>query len=503
MNQTLKNRLVKAIGLLVLCLAGWLPGLAQEEKVLNVAFYLDYHTFGPPFYTAPPDWPTNLSIYNHLVRFIPGEAELEPDLAERWEVSEDGLTYTFYLRQGVQFHQGYGEFTSEDVAFVYSQMQKPEIGENYAIPAQQIREIEVIDPYTIKFHMHEPSPDFLGAIVAYPGFIYSKKAFEELGIEGMQERPIGTGAYSLESWRRGEQIVLRANPEYFRGKPAIDKVVISIIPEETVIVLGMLSGEIDYTILRTTEAIQLATSSPGLKVEATPIMGNRSMWVNMNRPPFDDKRVRQALSHAIDRETLVQTVLAGQATTEGMWSSIPEGVFGHNPNVKTYEYDPVKAQQLLAEAGYAEGFEFPIQFRSTDRAVVEALQAMFANVGVRTTLEEVDAAQFFELVQTGNWTTSISGPSRTTPDAFLAFYESTNQPNYYGLIDEQIRAQRIEPDPEKRQQLLWEIQEQIAEDSPNIPLFRPLYITVSRDNVTGDVPNTHYWLWYFELMDKQ
>lgn len=476
---------------------------AQEEKVLNVAFYLDYHTFGPPFYTAPPDWPTNASIYNHLVRFVPGEADLEPDLAERWETSEDGLTFTFYLREGVQFHHGYGEMTAEDVAFVYEQMQDPAIGENYAVRAQQIREIEIVDTYTIRFHMESVQPDFIASIVAYPGFIYSKRAFEELGVDGMRERPVGTGAYTLESWRRGEEIVLVAHDDYFRGRPAIDRVVISIIPEETVIVLGMLRGDIDYTILRQPDAIEMAMNSPNLQIEATPILGNRSMWLNMSLEPFDDLRVRQALAHAVDRETITTSILLGQATTEGMWSPIPPGVFGHEPNVTEYHYDPERSRQLLAEAGYEDGLDITIQYRVTDRAVVEALQEMFAQIGVRATLEEVDAAQFFELTETGNWTTSISGPSRTVPDAFLAFYHSSNRPMYYGLLDEEIDAQSSESDPAVRAAMLSEIQRQITEDAPNIPLFRPLYVTVSAPGVTGDVPNSHYWLWYFEEMDKE
>ena len=487
----------------VLIAIGAVGGNAYAEKVLNVAFYLDYHTWGPPFYTAPPDWPTNASVYNHLVRFVPGQADLEPDLAERWELSDDGLTFTFHLRQGVQFHHGYGEVTSEDIAFVYTQMQDPAIGENFAARAREIREIEVVDRYTIKFHMVAPQPDFIAAVVAYPGFIYSKRAFEELGVEGMRERPVGTGAYTLESWRRGEEIVLVANDSYFRGRPAIDRVVIKIIPEESVIVLGMRRGTIDYTILRQPDAIALAQMSPEIVVEATPILGNRSMWLNMNLEPFNDVRVRQALAYAVDRETLTSTVLLGQATTDGMWSPIPPGVFGHDPSVNEYHYNPERARALLAEAGYGSGITFDIQHRSPDRAVVQALQAMFAQVGVTANLVEVDAAQFFELTQTGNWTTSISGPSRTVPDAFLAFYRSSNRPNYYGLLDAEIAAQSGETDPVKRAEMLSAIQQRITADVPNIPLFRPLYVTASRVGVTGDVANSHYWLWYFEVMDKQ
>lgn len=501
MRTFLKHGTAAVLALMVSALLIGGMALAQGDKTLRVAFYLDYHTFGPPFYTAPPDWPTNASIYNHLVRFEPGSADLEPDLAERWETSEDGLTFTFHLRQGVQFHHGYGEVTAADVEFVYRQLQDPAIGGTHAVRAQEIREIEVVDDYTIRFHMHAVQPDFIAAVVAYPGFIYSQAAFEELGVDGMLERPVGTGAYTLESWRRGEEIVLVAHDEYFRGRPAIDRVVISIIPDETVTVLSMLRGDIDYAILRQPDAIELAMNSPSLQVEATPILGNRSMWLNMALEPFDDVRVRQALAYAVDRETLTSSILRGQATTEGMWSPIPPGIFGHDPNVREYHYDPERARALLAEAGHAGGLSFDIQYRVTDRAVVEALQAMFAEVGVTARLDEIDAAQFFELTQSGNWTTSISGPSRTVPDAFLAFYTSANRPLYYGLLDEEIAAQSRETDPERRAEMLADIQRRITEDAPNIPLFRPLYVTVSAPGVTGDVPNSHYWLWYFEVMD--
>ena len=487
---------------LLFALFGVLATAQQDgEKTLKMAWYLDHHTFGPPFHVSTADWPNYLNIYDHLVRFVPGTAELEPGLAERWEVSDDGLTYTFHLRQGVQFHNDFGEFTSEDVKFVFENLQTPEIGENYAPLAREINEIEIVDRYTVRFHMHNPFSDFLHTVVAHPAMIYSKRAFEELGPEGMQDTPAGTGAYTLEEWIPGEKMVFRANPDHFRGKPAIDVVEVYVIPEETVTVLSMQRGEIDYAFLRTPEAIRLALASPDLVVTATPVLGTRSMWLNRNQEPFGDVRVRQALAHAIDRETLVSTVLQGLATTDKMWSAIPDGIFGHTDDVATYEYDLEKARQLLAEAGYPDGFDTTLQYRVSDRAVVQAVQAMWAEIGVNAELVELDRAQFYEATQQGNWYTSISGPTRTAPDAFLAFYHSANAPNYYGEIDALIEAQRSETDPQKRQEILVQIQQQISQDLPNVPIFRPLYITVARSNVSGDVPNSHYWLWYWQEMD--
>ncbi|MBI4278072.1 MAG: ABC transporter substrate-binding protein [Armatimonadetes bacterium] len=472
-----------------------------REKVLKMSWYSDIVTLDPIKIVTNPDWPTVLSIYNGLVRYVPGKADLEPDLATRWTLSPDGLTYTFSLRKGVKFHKGFGEFTAEDVKFSYERAADRRAGSRFAPQVQIIKQIEIVDPYTVKFHMKEPYVDFLHAVAAFrPGLIISKRGFEAVGAEKIGYNPIGTGAYMLESYQKGEKLIFRANPDYFRGKPRIDRVEVQIIPEEMVSVLAMRRGQIHYTYLRTSEALRMAQMAD-LQVTATPVYGSKLMWMNIRKKPFDNVLIRRALAYAINRKELVNTVMKGQATTEKMWSAIPPGVFGHTDDVPKYDYNPERAKQLLREAGYPNGIDFAVQFRKADRPAMEAVHSYWNAVGARAKLEEMEHAAMSALEATDDWTVVLTGPTRVAPDQFLAYYHSTSQPKYYGLIDNTIEAQRREVNPDKRKQLLGQIQKKINEDVPSFPIYRALYVTVTRSEVTGDVPNTHFWLWYWEVMD--
>ena len=200
-----------------------------------------------------PDYPLAMNMYNGLVRYKPNGLEVEPDLAERYEVSKDGLTYTFWLRKGVKFHKGFGDFTARDVKFSFERVADPRVRSPYAPLMKLIREIEIVNDYQVRLHLTEPYADFLPAVLAFrPGYIVSQKAVEQFGAQFGATAAIGTGPYMLDRFSPRQEIVFATHPEYFGtfragarragSRSHIDRVIFKIIPEETVIALATEQG---------------------------------------------------------------------------------------------------------------------------------------------------------------------------------------------------------------------------------------------------------------------
>lgn len=476
---------------------------AAPEKILIQGNLRDISSLDPPFDRGAPDYPLMIQVFNGLVRYKPGRTDIEPDLAERWTVSGDGLVYTFALRRGVKFHKGYGELTSRDVKFSFERVADPASRSVHWERMSAIKQVEVVDDYTVRLHLAAPYADFLPGLLAdRPGYIVSQKAVMELG-DKFALNPVGTGAYILQSHLPRQETVFVANKDYFRGRPAIDRVVFKIIPDETVTVLAMAKGDVDYAMLRTNEAFKLMKLYGKIGYTITPVTAVFAAIVNTKRPPLNDVRVRRALAHSIDRKEMVRTVLEGTATDEGIWSPLPSGIFGHVSNVSSYPYDLERAKRLLTEAGQTNMRPLTMIVRPVFRPVMVALQAYWARAGIRMNIEEMDEATLESRVRSGNYDLLWRGPFRATADQLLASFMSTGgEGNFYGEIDDLILAQRKEINEARRRSILRQVQVRIATDLPTIPVYRPLLVTAFRKGVvSGDVPSTHFWLWYWELMD--
>lgn len=498
--------------ILLLVLFPGTPWAAPAEKVLRMSYYQDILTLDPPKITRAPDYPVAMNIFNGLVRYQATSAEVEPDLAQRWTLSPDGKTYTFYLRRGVKFQKGYGDFTARDVKFSFERVADPKLGSPFADQMKQIREIEVVDDYTVKIHLVQPYADFLPAVLAYrPGYIVSPKAVAEFG-DRFGVNPVGTGPYMLERYTPRQEIVFAANPDFFGvyrsggrrvgGKPQISRVTMRIIPDETVQALAMSKGDLDFAVLRTPEALKLVAKDPRLGYVATPVLGRRGFQVNTKRAPLTDVRLRRAVAHSINRKEFVETVFEGFATADDIWSEIPPGMFGHVSDVPAFEYNPERARALLVEAGANRGMRPLVMIiRGADRSFAEAVQGYLTKVGIRMQIDELDAAALNARERAGDWDFLLTGPTRTAPDQLLLPYLSTSVPDFYGRVDDLVHAYRREVDVNKRKEILRKIQVQIASDVPYVPIARPFYVTAFRKAVTGAVPNTHYWLFYWEIMN--
>ncbi|RJQ09510.1 MAG: ABC transporter substrate-binding protein [Bacillota bacterium] len=320
--------------------------------------------------------------------------------------------------------------------YSFERVQDPALGSAFRPDFEYIETIDVINDYTVRLTLNRPYSDFLPAVLAFRGgYILCEQAVNDLG-EEWSIKPIGTGAYMVESYVDNEEHVFVANPDYFRGKLAIDKVVFKTIPEENVQVMAMVNGDVDYAIIRSAEAFNLLKEQ-GLNCTATPVYGRFAATVNILRPGVDDKRVRQALAYAINRQEFLDTILSGMGSLEGIWSVIPSGMYGYYPDVQTYEYDVAKAEALLTEAGHAGGKGLPALYSLTRPAYVpisETLQGYWGRLGVDLRIDQQDGAALTNKWKAGDYDFYLLGPTRPSVDQMLLYIYSTNAPYWlHGL----------------------------------------------------------------------
>ncbi len=507
-HRLLALALVAVVVASVFGVAGCAPK-PKVEKVLRWSYTSDVEGLDPHFTSRLPDFNIIMQMYNGLVRYEPGTINIAPDLADRYDVSPDGLTYTFYLHKGVQFQKGYGELTAKDVKYSLERVKNPENKSPYAKLLKGLTEIEVVDDYTVKLHMEKADPDLLQSVLAWrPGYIVCQKAIEEKG-DAWALDPVGTGPYQLESRVPGEKIELVANPDYFRGRPKIDRTIMQVIPDETVAVQALSKGELDYVIIRTTEAFALAHQLPNIETEETSSFGIMKVQVNANNKPLDDVRIRQALSMAINRDEYVSVALQGRATTEGIWSILPPGVWGHTEaGVPVYDYDPEKAKALLAEAGYPEGQGLPT-FENIIRAAwatdAEITQGYWDKIGVKTNITVLDGAALQERADNKNYDFYHLSMGRSTPNQYMFDFASGDNPQVANTnVNDLYLAQKNEPDPVKREAILKEMQVKMATDLYQVPLYRLFNTTAYSPKVVGVTPNLWFIaVFYWEFMDIQ
>ena len=242
----------------------------EEPTQVTISRASEFLTIDPAFITSGSDYSIAYLIYNGLIKYKPGTREIVGDLAEKWEVSPDGLLYSFWLRKGVKWQKGYGDFTAQDVKYSFERIMNPDTESRFFSEFATVDSIEVEDDYTVHIHMKEPSPEFIGAVLTYrPGLIVNQKAIEELG-DQYQNDPVGTGPYYWESSLPGVEIVLKRNPDYFGPEPVIDTVVSKLIQEEAAKEIAMESGDLDMAYFEEPEIQRRVIDNPDLVTIQTP-----------------------------------------------------------------------------------------------------------------------------------------------------------------------------------------------------------------------------------------
>jgi peptide/nickel transport system substrate-binding protein len=423
-------------------------------------------------------------MYNGLVRFPDGTidpAKIEPDLATSWSKSANGLVWTFQLRRNVQFHQGYGEMTAEDVVYSLKRGGNPKTSA-FATDFEPFDKVEVVDPYTVRITLKNRVPTLLGLVTANRGgFVISKKA--DLEVAGQYtKKPIGTGAFQFVEYRPKQLVALAANPTYFRGKPKVERIEYRFIPANESRDLAFRSGEVDLFYGRKEQKwAERMKTIPGLKVEVFGPGELRLINLNTSTKPFDDIRVRRAVAHAINRDDFVKFV--GPAVVTPNPSVVPIGYLGYTKDVPSFAYDVQKAKDLLKEAGYPTGLSITVL--GSNRSFVEPyqlLQAQLAKAGIKMELQLVEHTAWHSSIRKNLSPIVVYTAARfPVADIFLTqFFHSASsigKPtavtnfSHCDAADKEIEAARSELDA-ARQIALWKTaQQKIIENVCAIPLF--------------------------------
>ncbi len=487
------------------------PAESQSTRLslapnITSAYPRDFRSMDPAHIPGSPDYQIALNVFSSLVRYKVNSLDVEGDLAEHWRVSPNGQVYTFFLRKGVKFHHGFGEFTAKDVKYSFERILNPATRSRYRASMLIVDTVDAVDPYTVRITLKAPSASFLAGVLAFrPGFIVSQRAVEQLG-ERFQFNPIGTGPFQFVRYTPRQELVLEAFPEYFRGAPPIRRITWKVVPDENVAGLALQKGEINHMIVRDPQVYKALQRDTNLAFTATPTTGWWEFTMNTRRKPLDDARVRRALSHAVDRDTFVRTVLEGLGSPAH--SVIPPGMIGHTGEVEKYPYNVQRAKQLLAEAGHPNGFRINVVYEPSEYAdlIVTAMQQWFKDVGVDLQLIKLEAGAWTARRQSGDYDITVSGTTRFDPDQFLTehFHSASFPPggnqSYYGAIDDMIEAQRRAINTRERARILVEIQKKVATDVPFVPLFNPVYVTAYHKNQKGHALNTAHWMTRFEFV---
>lgn len=436
-------------------------------------------------------------IFNGLVRLPPGSmnpAEIEPDLAERWEGTPDGLTWTFHLRRGVQCHHGFGEFTAEDAVFSLRRAAARETS-TFSSDFVAFDRVEAVDRYTVRITLKNPIPSLLGVVMDYAGgFMVCRAAVEQMGNEGFRRRPIGTGPFAFVEYVPQQFGRLVAHEQYFRGTPRLREIVFRLVPSDAARDLAFQSGELDMIIGRQDQTwIDRTRQLPGVRVVPMQPAEMGVVHLNMTMPPLNDIRVRQAIAHAVNREQLVQ--FRGRDVSTTAQSVVPRGYLGQ-VEAPLLPHDLNRARQLLAEAGHPTG----VTIRAINTtlpgmlAVMEAVQAQLRRANITLEITPVEHATFHQQIrQNLSQVVYFSAARLPVADIYLTqFFHSrsivqtptavTNF-SHCRVADAEIDAARSEPDQARRDALWRTAQEKIAAHVCAVPLIEQLQLWAWRDTL--------------------
>ncbi len=464
------------------------------------------------------DYEVPFNIFDRLVDVevdADGNSKIVPSLAESWDISDDGLEYTFHLRQGVKFHNG-NDFTAEDVAYTFHRMLTVEGGVNtefidqikgadelLAGETDTLEGVEVVDDYTIKVTLKEPFAGFLASISSPGVSIYDSEATEAAGDQfGMDPAvTVGTGPFEFASWSFNNQLVLTRNEDYWKGASRLPGVVIKIIPDTETQSMMFESGELDILDLDyAADSVDRFTETYPDQIVQGPRVGIVYFTMNFNKEPFQDVRVRKAVQMSIDRQAILDALYGGRGQVEQ--GIFPHGLIGFNPDQEEIKYDPEAAKALLAEAGYADGFDMEIAADSsasdTMTMALEIVSDQLAEVGIRAEIKNYDESTWLETRKSGELGSFMSTWSAdyNDPDNFIYTFfgneektriRSINYPDTE-VMERVAKARTIVNEDERLAEYKALEEKIIHEDAAWVPMFSRLHLFAVSKRVQGFAP---------------
>lgn len=484
-------------------------GEVQKELVFGRGG--DSVSLDPISTTEGETFKVTVNIFETLINYGEQDTTLQPGLATEWTPSEDGLEYTLKLREGVKFHDG-TDFNADAVVKNFERWMNGDadqfpyytmFGGFKGDEGHVIKEVIAEDDFTVKFILNRPQAPFLKNLAMSPFGIASPTALEKFGGDFMKN-PVGTGPFKFVEWKENDRITLEKNADYWmEGYPKLEKIIFRSIPENSARLNALLAGEIDLMDGVNPSDLTQIEGNPDLQTFERPSMNVGYLGFTVNRPPFDNKLVRQALNHAIDKEGIIAAFYGGLA--EPAKNPLPPALEGYNDDIEPYPYDLEKAKELLAEAGYPDGFEMelwampvPRPYMPDGMKVAEVIQSSFAEIGVKAEIKSVDWGTYLEQASKGEFDAYMLGwtGDNGDPDNFIYTLLDkdsigSNNYSYYSndeLHDILIEAQTI-PDQEQRNELYKKAQEIIHEDSPWAPLVHSTPLLAGKKNLKGLLPH--------------
>ncbi|MDR5701853.1 ABC transporter substrate-binding protein [Agromyces aerolatus] len=454
---------------------------------VNLAWPTQPTTLDPNYETLVMFAQISRNMFDGLFKLDDG-MQVQPNLAEGYEQVDD-LTYDITLRDDVTFHDG-SPFTAADVIATFDRISNDEdLASKQRSYVANVASVEELDEHAVRFTLTQPDASFIKVLATLiyitPGAVIAEGGATEFG-----RNPVGTGPFKLESWNEGDSVVLAANCDYYGDEPIPSGVEFRFISEPATQISSLQSGEIDIATAVTSDLAASLESSADVEVRS--IEGNQTNWISMNTKegPFADERVRQAMNYAVDKDAITDQLLGGYGTAAGQLYA--SSVFGFSPGVEAYPYDPDRAAELLAEAGYGPG-EVQVEFVNFREELNPVWQAVAANLGdagfdVSTTF---DPNYFADVWQAGNQAPhqiAIRANNNLTMDADFALgleLDGERRGLYFSTpeTDAAIAAARGESDPTERQALYDALNAELNETAPVLFLYSTDLIYGASDRI--------------------
>ena len=501
-------------------------------KEMVIGFLGDATSLNPVVATDGQSYIAEWPMFDSLVE-LDQSLNVRPLLAESWEVARDGLTYTFKLKKGVRWHDG-KPFTARDVAFTFYSVLDPKVTtphrayfdalvgfpeltnkDNPKRPEELAQKpIEVLDDHTVRFHLRYPYGAFLAVLVNPRAGIVPEHLLKgtDLNTAEFNRKPVGTGPFRFVEWRRGDRLVMEANPQYHGGRPALDRLIYRVIPDAVVLLQELRAGGVDFIENPPLTEVARLKQTPGLQVMVADNTSYTYLGYRQDLAPFDDLRVRRAFYHAIDTGTLVSQVLQGYAAVAT--GQFPPSSWAFDASVKAYPYDPARAKALLAEAGWKPGADgilvkdgkrlsFSLRHDQANQSVKDTavvLQEYLKNVGAEARLEALDWPTFVKKLFASDFEAIVvAWTNFHDPDPFAytiwhsGQWKGRNFAHYKNAkVDEAIEAARRAGTQAERKRHYAEFSKLLMVDAPYVFLYFPQQVYVTRQAYEGFLPIPTY-----------
>ena len=496
---------------------------AQQGGAITVTFSNDVATLDPAIGYDWQNWSMIKSLFDGLMTYKPGTTELEPDLAKDYKISKDGKSYTFTLRDSLKFSDG-TPVTAEDVKYSLDRVVNPKTQSPGASffntiagydavaggKSDTLSGVKVIDPHTVEIDLSQPDAAFLQKMALNFAFVVPKAAVEKYGAD-FGKHPVGTGAFKMDHWTLGQELVFVRNPDFWeKGIPHLDKVTFQFGQAPIVALLRLQRGEVDIAGDGIPPAKFLEVMHDP-KTKNNVVVGEQLqtgyVTLNATEKPFDNVKVRRAVNMAINKRRIIQ-IINGRATPAK--EPLPPLMPGYDKSIKGYKYDPEGAKKLLADAGYPNGFKTELYVYNTDPnpRIAQAIQQDLSQIGIKAAIKSLDQAnviaaggskQGVPMIWSGGmaWIADYPDPSDFYWPILSCSGATPGGWNWAKYCNKQLDAEGkkadaiVDPAKQDERNKMWgDIYAQVVKDAPWVPIFHEKHYTIRSDRMGG--PDKYY-----------